>query len=80
MIVHIIGPNMAYVLQTRDNYDPSMSLKFAKEVSVGRLTTPMTKAQLASLIYQTPSITQAANSTAKPGWETFSKGLRRLDI
>jgi hypothetical protein len=54
MIIHIIGPNMAYVLQTRDNYDPSMSLKFAKEVSVGRLTTPMTKAQLASLIYQTP--------------------------
>jgi hypothetical protein len=54
MIVHIIGPNMAYVLETRDNYDLSISLKFAKEVSVGSLRTPITKAQLAPLIYQTP--------------------------
>jgi len=51
MLIHIVGPNMAYELQTRDDYDPAMSLKFAKEVSVGRLKTPMTKAQLASLIY-----------------------------
>jgi hypothetical protein len=54
MIIHIIGPNMSYVLQTRDNYDPSTSRNFAKEVSAGTLRTPMAKTQLASLIYQTP--------------------------
>lgn len=54
MIIHTIGPNMAYELETRDNYDPTTSRKFAKAVPVGTLTTPMTKAQLAALIYQTP--------------------------
>jgi hypothetical protein len=54
MIIHVTGPNMAYQLQTNDNYDPTKSRKFAKEVPVGNLTTPMTKTQLASILYQTP--------------------------
>jgi hypothetical protein len=54
MIVHIVGPNMLYELQARDNYDPSTSRGFVKEVSAGRLRVPMSKNQLASLIGQTP--------------------------
>ncbi|KAF2189113.1 hypothetical protein K469DRAFT_564191 [Zopfia rhizophila CBS 207.26] len=54
MVIHIIGPNMGYQLETKNDYEPSKSRKFAKEVRVGRLRTPMSKAQLASLIYQTP--------------------------
>jgi hypothetical protein len=54
MIVHITGPNMRYVPEMRDKYDPTTSAKFAKEVSVGTLTTTMTKFQLALLMYQTP--------------------------
>lgn len=54
MIIHAAGPNMAYQLETKDNYDPTKSRHFAKEVVVGMLRTPMTKAQLASIIYQTP--------------------------
>ena len=42
------------MLETKNNYDPTTSSRLAKEVSVGRLTTPMTKAQLAGFIYQTP--------------------------
>ncbi|KAF2245136.1 hypothetical protein BU26DRAFT_433955, partial [Trematosphaeria pertusa] len=54
IIIHIIGPNMAYQLKTRDNYNSTTSRKFAKEVLVRTLTTPITKAQLVALIYQTP--------------------------
>jgi hypothetical protein len=54
MIIHITGPNRLYELEIRDNYDPSTSVTLAKEVSVGRLTRPLTKAQLASIICQTP--------------------------
>lgn len=45
---------MGYQLQTKDNHDPTKSRKFAKEVPVGKLTTPMTKAQVAQIIYETP--------------------------
>ncbi|KZF26913.1 hypothetical protein L228DRAFT_243458 [Xylona heveae TC161] len=54
MIIHIVGPNMDYQLETRNNYEPTSSRSFAKEVPVGWIRTPMTKAQLAPLIYQTP--------------------------
>jgi hypothetical protein len=54
MIVHVTGPNRRYVPEMRDNYDPSTSARFAKEVPVGTLTTTMTKFQLALLMYQTP--------------------------
>ncbi|KAI4926449.1 hypothetical protein J4E85_006742 [Alternaria conjuncta] len=54
MMIHTTGPNTAYELQTKDNFNPSKSLSFAKEVTVGKIRTPMTKARLAALIYQTP--------------------------
>ncbi|KAH7412156.1 hypothetical protein DE146DRAFT_628146 [Phaeosphaeria sp. MPI-PUGE-AT-0046c] len=54
MIIHTIGPNKRYVLETKDNYDPTTSRRFAKEASVATLKTPMSKSQLASIIYQTP--------------------------
>jgi hypothetical protein len=54
MIIHIVGPNRCYELEIRDNYDPATSVTLAKEVSVGRLTRPLTKAQLTSIICQTP--------------------------
>jgi hypothetical protein len=54
MIVHITGPNRGYELETRDNYEPSTSRSFAKEVQVGWISTRMTKVQLAGLICQTP--------------------------
>ncbi|KAF1831240.1 hypothetical protein BDW02DRAFT_484543, partial [Decorospora gaudefroyi] len=54
MVIHAIGPNMDYRVEAKDNYDPKASRSFAKEVSVGKLTTPMTKAQLASVAYLTP--------------------------
>ncbi len=54
MIAHIFGANMSYEFEASDDYDPSTSGNFAKEVSVGTLRTPMTKVQLALLISQTP--------------------------
>ncbi|KAI4657732.1 uncharacterized protein J4E78_006120 [Alternaria triticimaculans] len=54
MMIHTTGPNTAYELQTKDNFIPSKSLSFAKEVTVGTIRTPMTKARLAALIYETP--------------------------
>ena len=54
MIVHITGPNRGYQLESRDNYDPAASRRFAKEVPVARIVTPTTKAQLATFIFQTP--------------------------
>lgn len=54
MIIHATGPKGEYVLETKDNYDPTRSTRLAKEVRVGSLRTPMTKAQLAALLYQTP--------------------------
>lgn len=54
MIVHLIGPNRAYQLETRNESEPSASAKFAKEVRVGWLGARMTKAQLANFVRQTP--------------------------
>jgi hypothetical protein len=54
MIIHATGPKGEYVLEIKDNYDPTTSTRLAKEVRVGSLRTPMTKAQLAALLYQTP--------------------------
>jgi len=52
LVIHVVGPPMGYQLQVRDNYDPTRSRTFAKEVQAGWLTVPMTKAQLVSLISQ----------------------------
>ncbi|KAF1935872.1 hypothetical protein EJ02DRAFT_360504, partial [Clathrospora elynae] len=54
MIVHITGPNTEYTLGMRVSYEPTSSVSLAREVSVRRLTTPMSKFQLATIIYQTP--------------------------
>jgi hypothetical protein len=54
MIVHITGPNRGYQLETRDNYEPTTSRSYAKEVLVGWISTRITKANLARLICQTP--------------------------
>jgi hypothetical protein len=75
MIIHATGPKGEYVLETKDNYDPTKSTRLAKEVRVGSLRTPMTKAQLAALLYQTP-IKNKDREVDSRKW--FGDALQRL--
>ncbi|KAF2136063.1 uncharacterized protein K452DRAFT_292716 [Aplosporella prunicola CBS 121167] len=52
--IDVMGPPQEFQFQVRENYDPSQSRDFAKEVSVGYLRVAMTKPQLVNLISQTP--------------------------
>jgi len=54
VVMHVIGVIGSFEFEARDNYDPTTSAKFTKEISVGCLLTPMTKAELVTLISQTP--------------------------
>jgi hypothetical protein len=44
IIIYATGPKGEYVLEIEDNYNPTRSTRLAKEVRVGSLRTPMTKA------------------------------------
>jgi len=75
MVLYIVGPNMEYRLETRDNYDPRRSRSIAKEIAVATLRTPMTKAQVAYLIYKTP----IDNSSQEFNCQTWvGEALQRL--
>lgn len=54
MIIHVVGPSQGYLYQLRDNYDPTTSAKFAKDVPVGYLTKSMTKAQINTIVSAIP--------------------------
>lgn len=73
VVIHITGPNRGYKLEARDDFDESMT--FAKDVLVGWLRVPMTKAQLVSFVCQTP----IDNSDLEFNCQTWvERALKRL--
>jgi len=51
--MHIVGPQQAFRLDIRSNYDPADSIKFEKAIVVGTLSKEMTKAQLMAFVSAT---------------------------
>lgn len=52
MLIQASGPKGEYVLETVDNCDPATNSALAKEVHVATIRAPVSKIQLAALLYQ----------------------------
>lgn len=67
---------MGYQFQVRDNYNPTESRTFVKEVPVGWLRLVMTKAQLIYVVRQTPPDNSSQESNCQTWVGAVLKKLR----